>query len=84
MRRCGFILGVFPSNARSMYIVEIWPTGMAGGRAVPHDVREEPGGALYVHSPCLIKADVFLQCLTTLVNGGNGLSRAGGNLGCMV
>ena len=29
----------------------IWLTGLAGGRAVPPDVREEPGGALYVHSP---------------------------------
>ena len=29
-----------------MYIVYIWPTGVAGGRAVPPDVREEPGGAL--------------------------------------
>ena len=28
-----------------------------------------------------VKADVFLQCLTTLVMGGNGLSRLGGNLG---
>ena len=34
-----------------MYIVYIWPTELAGGRAVPPDVREEPGGALYVHSP---------------------------------
>ena len=34
-----------------MYIVFIWPTGVAGGRAVPPDVREEPGRALYVHSP---------------------------------
>ena len=25
--------------------------------------------------------DVYLQCLTTLVTGGNGLSRPGGNLG---
>ena len=33
-----------------MYIVYIWPTGVAGGRAVPPDVWEEPGGALYVHS----------------------------------
>ena len=33
-------------------------------------------------SHCLTqKADVFLQCLTTLVMGGNGLSRPGGNLG---
>ena len=38
--------GVFPSRGKSMYIVYIWPT-----RAVPPDVREEPGGALYVHSP---------------------------------
>ena len=35
---------VLPSRGKSMYIV-------AGGRAVPPDVREEPGGALYVHSP---------------------------------
>ena len=47
------ILGfrVFPSRGKSMYIVYIWPTKVAGGRAVPPDVREEPGGALYVHSP---------------------------------
>ena len=38
---------VFPSRGKSMYIVYIWPTGVAGGRAVPPDVREEPGGALY-------------------------------------
>ena len=65
-----------------MYIVYIWPTGVAGGRAVPPDVREEPGGALYVHSPEAppivlpstgVKADVYLQCLTTLVLGENGL-----------
>ena len=31
-----------------MYIVYIWPTGVAGGRAVPPDVWEEPGGALYI------------------------------------
>ena len=47
--RLGF--RVFPSRGKSMYIVYIWPTGVAGGRAVPPDVREEPGGALYVHSP---------------------------------
>ena len=52
---------------------------MAGGRAVPPDVREEPGGAC-----AAVKADVFLQCLTTLVLGGNGLSRPGGNLGFKV
>ena len=34
-----------------MYIVYIWSTRVAGGRAVPSDVREEPGRALYVHSP---------------------------------
>ena len=55
---------------------------MAGGK----DVREKPEGALYVHSPIVLpstgeKADVHLQCLTTLVMGGNGLSRSGGNLG---
>ena len=43
--------GVFPSRGKSMYIVHIWPTGVAGGRAVPPDVQEEPGRALYVHSP---------------------------------
>ena len=42
---------VFPSRGESMYIVWIWLNGVAGGRAVPPDVREEPGGALYVHSP---------------------------------
>ena len=35
---------VFPSRGKSMYIVYIWPTGVAGGRAVPPDVREEPEG----------------------------------------
>ena len=63
-----------------MYIVYIWPT---------LDVREEPGEALYVHSPWAppivlpstgVKADVYLQCLTTLVMGGNDPSRPGGNL----
>ena len=34
-----------------MHIVGIWPTGVAGGRAVPPDVPEELGGALFVHSP---------------------------------
>ena len=80
---------VFPSRGKSMYIAHIWPTGVAGGRAV----REEPGGALYVHSPYApsivlpstgVMADVYLQCLTTLVMGGNGLSRPGGNLGFRV
>ena len=40
-----------------MYIVKIWPTGVAGGRAVPPDVREEPGEAVYVHSQ-------YSHCLT--------------------
>ena len=40
------------------YIVYVWPTGVAQGRAVPPDVREEPGGA-----------DVHLKCLTILVMG---------------
>ena len=38
-------------SGKSMYLVYIWVTGVAGGRAVPPDVREEPGGALDVHSP---------------------------------
>ena len=33
-----------------MYIVHIWPTGVAGGRAVPPNVREEPAKALYPFS----------------------------------
>ena len=33
------------------YIVKIWPTRVAEGRAPPPDVREEPGRVLYVHSP---------------------------------
>ena len=37
-------------------------------------------------SHCLtgVKADVFFQCLTTLVMGGNALCRPGGNLGFWV
>ena len=35
-----------------MYIVHIWPTELAGGRAVPPDVREEPEGALWMFSAC--------------------------------
>ena len=50
-RAWDFGFGVFPSKGKSMYIVYSWPTRMAQGRAVPPDVREEPGGALYVHSP---------------------------------
>ena len=38
-------------DGKSVYIAKVWPTGLAGGRAVPPDVWEEPGGALYVHSP---------------------------------
>ena len=72
-----------------MYIVYIWLTGVAGGRAVPPDVREEPGRALDVHSHRLLPLfdpvrAYRLTCffsLTTLVMGGNGLSRPGGNLG---
>ena len=33
-----------------MHIVQIWLTGVAGGSAVPPDVREEPAEALRVHS----------------------------------
>ena len=47
---CPRVWGI-PGFKGKMYIVYIWPTGVAGGRAVPPDVREEPGGALYVHSP---------------------------------
>ena len=49
---------------------------------MPPDVREEPGGLLPLSEPSAgVKADVFLQCFTTLVVGGNGPSRPGGNLG---
>ena len=34
---------------RSYKALENQCTGIAGGRAVPPDVREEPGRALYVH-----------------------------------
>ena len=34
--------------------------------------------------PVRVWADVFFQCLPTLVMGGNGLSRPGGNLGFRV
>ena len=40
-----------PHQGENQCIVYISPTELAGGRAVPPDVREEPGGALYVHSP---------------------------------
>ena len=40
-----------PPKLLPVRVLYIWPTGVAGGRAVPPDVREEPGGALYVHSP---------------------------------
>ena len=36
-----------------MYIVYICPTGVAGGRAVPPDVREEPGGACLTQCGCI-------------------------------
>ena len=45
-RSCNFGLKVFSAEGESMYIVEIWPTGVAGGRAVPPDVREEPPAGL--------------------------------------
>ena len=62
-----------------MYIVCCgWSVGMAGGRAVPPDVQEEPGGPLYTSTlhrnigssyPIVlpvtaVKADVLLQRLT--------------------
>ena len=41
----------YSHQGKSMHIVYVWRTKLAGGRAVPPDVREEPGGALDVHSP---------------------------------
>ena len=67
-----------------MYIVYIWLTGLAGGRAVPPDVREERPLSICSLPSTGVQADVFLQCLTTLVMSGNGLSRPGGNLGFRV
>ena len=32
---------VFPSRGNRIYVVESWPAGVAGGRAVPPDVHEE-------------------------------------------
>ena len=77
--------GVFPLRGKSMYIVHIWPTGLAKGRAVPPDVREEPAGTSM--RPFSIGS---LHCLTPYggkavsdhpSDGGNGLSRPGGNIG---
>ena len=52
---------------------------------------EEPGGAPYVLPTTGVKADVSLQCpttlvmgVTTLVMGGNGLRRPGRNSGFRV
>ena len=72
-----------------MYILEIWPTGMAGVKAAPPEAE----GALYVHSswapaesyPVRVsRLMCCLQCLTPLVIDGNGLSRQGENLGLRV
>ena len=71
-----------------MCIVAIWPAGVAGGRAVLLEVREKPPkrcfrpfslGSSIVLPSTGVKADMFLQCLTTLVRGRNGLSMPGAN-----
>ena len=38
-----------PAWSNQCALLRIWPTGVAAGRAVPPDVREEPGRALFVH-----------------------------------
>ena len=80
------ILGfrVFPSRGKSMYSIYLahwggWRQGCASrlGKARRGSIRPFSIGS----SHCLstgVKADVYLQCLTTLVMGGNGLSRPGG------
>ena len=73
--------GVFPSRGKSMYIVG-W---LEPGLCLPMYGRSSEG--LYTSilhrllpSSTGVMADVYLQCLTTLVMGGNGLSRPGGHL----
>ena len=52
----------------------LYKFGLEAGLCLP--MYKEP---VYIHSPQ--KADVLLQCLTTPIMGGNGLSRSGGKLG---
>ena len=82
---------VFPSRGKSMYIVEIlacwggWRqscTSRCTGGARSGSIRPFSTGSSHCLPSAGVKADVFLQCLTTLVMGGKGLSRPGGNLGC--
>ena len=61
---------------------------LEAGLCLPMYGRSPEGlytSVLHSSSHCLtqegVKADVFLQCLTTLVMGGNVLCRPGGNLG---
>ena len=100
-RRCrdfGRGFGVFPyiKGKINVHCIYIWLTGVAGGRAVPPDVREEPEG-LYTSTlhrllpswilsyPVRVYRLTCIQCLYhVLVMGGNGLSRPGGNLGFRV
>ena len=84
-RACNLGFGVFPSRRKSTYIVYIWPTreGCASrctGGARRGYIRPFSIGS----SHCLTQSDVYLQCLTTLVMGGSGLSRPCGNLGIRV
>ena len=90
-------LGYSHQGGKSMYIVYIHiygfgPLGwLEAGLCLPMYGRSPEGlytSILYrllpLSYPTGEKADVFLQCLTTLVMGGNGLSRLGGNLGSSV
>ena len=70
-----------------------WVPGGLQGPPQPQAPLQGPPGPTYLegpirplsidssHCPSLygVSADVYLQCLTTLVLGGNGLSRPGGN-----
>ena len=64
-----------------------WRQGYASrctGGARRGSIRPFSIGSLYCLTSTGVMADVYLQCLTTLVMGGNGLSRPGGNLGFRV
>ena len=74
--------GVCPSRGKSMYIVYIWPTGLCLPMYGKSPERLYTSTLHRLLSPSMgVKADVYLQCLTTLVMGGNGLSRPRGNSG---
>ena len=56
------------------------PPKTSGRRLKATDERSSEGAPI-VLPLTVVKADVYLQSLTTLLMGGNGRSRPGGNLG---